>query len=129
MGAPGSTPLRSCPSRRARSTPRRRRADADRRAGETSPVRPTASPGTKSSSDLDPSMPENPFSCEVCDDCEAVFWVYERYTPDAGGAVELDTPLCRECVEDVGPRHLEDAYANYVFRIEPVAEAFGMSTI
>ena len=73
-------------------------------------------------------MPENPFSCEACDNREAVFWVYERYATD-GGAVELDAPLYRECVEDAGPRHLDDAHANYVFRIEPVAEAFGMSTI
>ncbi|QAU11321.1 hypothetical protein EKH57_00030 (plasmid) [Halorubrum sp. BOL3-1] len=75
-------------------------------------------------------MVENPFSCEACDEREAVFWVFERYeAADGVGAVEAETPLCRECVQDAGPRELENAYGNYIFKIEPVAEAFGMSTI
>jgi len=75
-------------------------------------------------------MVENPFSCESCSDNGAVFWVYERYeAADGVGAVEEEVPLCRECIEGVGPDHLEKAYANYEFRIEPVAEAFGMSTV
>jgi hypothetical protein len=75
-------------------------------------------------------MGDNPYSCEDCGDREAVFWVYERYEADDGvGAVEAEMPLCRECVQGVGPSKLENAYANYEFRVEPVAEAFGMSTI
>lgn len=75
-------------------------------------------------------MVENPFSCEECSDRDAVFWVYERYEADDGvGAVEAEVALCQECIEGVGPTELENAYANYVFRIEPVAEAFGMSTL
>ncbi len=75
-------------------------------------------------------MVENPFTCEVCGDREAEFWVYEHYeAPDGVGAVEAEDPLCRECVEDARPRELENAYANYLFKIEPVAEAFGMTTL
>jgi len=75
-------------------------------------------------------MTDNPWSCEKCDEREAVFWVYERYEADDGiGAVEVDMPLCRECTQGVGPQKLENAYGDYVFRVEPVAEAFGMSTI
>jgi hypothetical protein len=75
-------------------------------------------------------MVENPFSCKECSDRDAVFWVYERYEADDGvGAVEAEVPLCRECIEGVEPNHLEKVYANYEFRIEPVSEAFGMSTL
>jgi predicted nucleic acid-binding Zn-ribbon protein len=75
-------------------------------------------------------MVDNPFSCEACSENDAVVWVYERYEADDGvGAVEEEVPLCRGCSQDVGPNHLENLYANYEFRIEPVAEAFGMSTL
>jgi hypothetical protein len=75
-------------------------------------------------------MAENPFSCEECGDREAVFWVYERYeAPDGLCAVEAESALCQECTEGVGPTELEHAYANYEFRVNPVAEAFGMETL
>jgi hypothetical protein len=72
---------------------------------------------------------ENPFSCESCGE-EAVFWVSEQWEAEDGvGAVERETPLCRECTDGVQPKHLDQAYANYEFRVEPVAEAFGMKTL
>jgi acyl dehydratase len=72
---------------------------------------------------------ENPFDCELCS-AEAEFFVQERWEAEDGlGAVESDTPLCAECASDEGPRHLDQAYANYEFRIEPVPEAFGMTTL
>jgi len=72
---------------------------------------------------------ENPFDCEGCES-EAEFWVYERWEADDGvGAVESDIPVCRECVAGVEPQHIDGAYANYEFRVEPVAEAFGMKQI
>lgn len=49
--------------------------------------------------------------------------------PDGLGAVEAESALCQECTEGVGPSELEHAYANYEFRVDPVAEAFGMETL
>ena len=73
-------------------------------------------------------MSETTFTCEGCD-ADAVFWVYERWSEEAGMATESDYPLCDECIDGVGPQHLDAAYANYQFKIEPIAEAFGMTTL
>jgi hypothetical protein len=75
-------------------------------------------------------MVDTPFSCESCDENDAMFFVFERYEGEDGlGAVESEVALCQECIEDVGPEHLENAYANYEFKIDPVPEAFGMTAL
>jgi len=58
-----------------------------------------------------------------------VFWVYERWSEEAGMATEHEYPLCEECIDSVGPQNLDGAYANYLFKIDTVAEAFGMTTL
>ncbi|NHX42012.1 MULTISPECIES: hypothetical protein [Haloarcula] len=73
-------------------------------------------------------MAENPFDCEACGD-DAVFWVYERWSDEPNMATEDEYPLCDECIDGVGPQHLDAAYGQYQFKIEPVAEAFGMKTL
>ena len=118
-------------------TGRRRWETLDRRTLRGFSTRPSATTwsnratrGSKYDAAVCSGMVENPFSCERCGEREAVFWVFERYeAPDGIGAVESEEPLCRECIQDVGPSELENAYANYIFRIEPVAEAFGMTTL
>jgi acyl dehydratase len=72
---------------------------------------------------------ETPFDCEVCS-ADAEFFVQERWEAEDGvGAVESDTPLCRECATDESPRHLDQAYANYEFSITALPEAFGMTRL
>jgi len=67
--------------------------------------------------------------CEHCDS-EAAFWVDERYLADDGvGAVERLESVCRDCVTDATPDGLENAYANYRFKIEPIPEAFDMTSL
>lgn len=61
-------------------------------------------------------------------DCgrEAAFVVLERYQDETGhGAVEAEAVLCREHTAEESPTNLEDAYADYVFRVEPIPEAGG----
>lgn len=63
--------------------------------------------------------------CYNCD-AEALYWVTEVWSADVGAA-EFREPCCVDCV--AGPEHHDDgAFANYEFTIEPIPEAFGMST-
>ena len=64
-------------------------------------------------------MSENKFTCEACDN-DAVFWVYERWSEETGAATEHEYPLCDECIDAAGPQHLDDAYANYLFKVDTV---------
>ncbi|MFD2373332.1 hypothetical protein [Haloarchaeobius iranensis] len=67
--------------------------------------------------------------CEHCS-ADVEFWVYEQYLSDDGvGAVERSEAVCSECVKEVEPEALDQAHANYEYRIEPDPEAFGMSRI
>lgn len=55
--------------------------------------------------------------------CEepAAFLVLERYLEESGhGAVEATAALCRAHTAEESPARLDDVYANYVFRIEPL---------
>lgn len=74
------------------------------------------------------SSDEVAFDCTVCGDT-AEFFVFERWDDDGVAAVEAEDPLCGRCVEDAEPQHLDDAYANYVFKIDPISEAFGMTAL
>lgn len=58
-----------------------------------------------------------------CDE-PAAFVVLERYQEETGqGAVEAEVYLCRKHTAEESPTNLEGAYADYVFRVEPIAEA------
>lgn len=53
----------------------------------------------------------------------ATFVVLERYQEETGhGAVEAEAVLCREHTAGESPTNLDSAYADYVFRVEPIAE-------
>ena len=53
----------------------------------------------------------------------ATFVVRERYQEDTGhGAVEAEAFLCREHTAEESPTNLDGVFADYVFRVEPVAE-------
>lgn len=55
-----------------------------------------------------------------CDEPPA-FLVLERYLEDSGhGAVEATAALCREHTAEESPTRLDDVYAGYVFRVEPL---------
>lgn len=52
------------------------------------------------------------------------FVVLERYQEETGqGAVEAAAFLCRDHTAEESPTNLDGAYADYVFRVEPVGEA------
>jgi hypothetical protein len=51
----------------------------------------------------------------------AAFLVLERYQEETGkGAVEARAFLCREHTAEEGPVNLDDAYPEYVFRVDPL---------
>lgn len=53
----------------------------------------------------------------------ATFAVLERYQEETGhGAVESEAFLCREHTAEESPTNLDLAYADYVFRVEPLPE-------
>jgi hypothetical protein len=57
-------------------------------------------------------------------DRPAAFRVLERYLEDTGhGAVEATAELCREHTAEESPTRLDDAYRDYVFRVEPLPGA------
>lgn len=59
-------------------------------------------------------------------DCDrpAAFLVLERYLEETShGAVEATAELCREHTAEESPTRLEAAYADYVFRVEPLPGA------
>jgi hypothetical protein len=52
------------------------------------------------------------------------FVVRERYQEETGhGAVTAEAFLCRAHTAEEGPSNLDGAYAEYVFRIDPIAGA------
>jgi len=52
----------------------------------------------------------------------ATFVVLERYQEETGhGAVEAEAFLCTEHTAEESPTNLDKAYADYVFRVEPLA--------
>lgn len=51
----------------------------------------------------------------------ATFLALERYLEETGhGAVEAEAVLCRAHAAEESPANLDDAYADYVFRVEPL---------
>lgn len=52
----------------------------------------------------------------------ATFVVLERYQEETGhGAVEVEAFLCIEHTAEESPTNLDESYADYVFRVEPIA--------
>src|SRR6056297_2968207 len=59
----------------------------------------------------------------------ATFGVLERYQEETGhGAVEAEAVLCQEHAAEESPTNLDDSYADYVFRVEPLQETLDMDT-
>lgn len=55
-----------------------------------------------------------------CDE-PAAFRVLERYQEETGhGAVEAEAALCRAHAAEESPTNLDGAYADYVFRVDPL---------
>lgn len=55
----------------------------------------------------------------------ATFRVLERYQEETGhGAVTAEALVCREHADDESPTNLDNAYDEYVFRVEPLADTF-----
>jgi len=53
----------------------------------------------------------------------ATFLAMERYLEETGhGAVESTAVLCREHAAEESPTNLDDAYPDYVFRVEPLSQ-------
>lgn len=68
-------------------------------------------------------------NCKHCQQ-EAKFSVYELYLADDGvGAIERFEPVCKKHAAKAEPDGLDQAYANYEFRVQADPEAFGMSEI
>lgn len=66
--------------------------------------------------------PDSPRECHRrgCNE-PAAFVVLERYQEDTGhGAVEAKAALCAEHTAEESPTNLDSAYADYVFRVEPL---------
>lgn len=58
-----------------------------------------------------------------CDE-PAAFVVFERYQEETGhGAVVAEAFLCRSHTAEESPTNLDGAYADYVFRVEPISAA------
>jgi hypothetical protein len=57
-----------------------------------------------------------------CDE-RATFVVLERYQEETGhGAVEVEAYLCQDHTAEESPTNLDNADADYVFRVVPLAE-------
>jgi hypothetical protein len=109
----------------ARNEDRRQREreieQARERADEPEPTvdRDVVDPETRTEQ-VDSPDDDRPCRRRDCDR-RAVFLVVERYLEETSrGAVEATAELCREHTAEESPTHLEDAYAEYVFRVEPL---------
>lgn len=94
---------------------------AQERADEPEPTvdRDVSDPETRAEQ---PDVPDDGRPCRRRDcDRQAAFLVVERYLEEtSNGAVEATAELCLEHTAEESPTHLEDAYAGYVFRVEPL---------
>ena len=68
--------------------------------------------------------PGSPRECHRRGCTEPVrFVVLERYQEETGqGAVETEVFLCHSHTAEESPTNLDDAYSEYVFRVEPLPE-------
>lgn len=67
--------------------------------------------------------PDSPQECRRrgCHE-PATFVVLERYQEETGhGAVEVEAFLCTEHTAEESPTNLDEEYADYLFRVEPLA--------
>ncbi|WP_247728796.1 hypothetical protein [Halovivax limisalsi] len=81
-------------------------------------------PADDRSDDTVPLETADPPTCHRrgCDE-RAAFRVLERYEEETGhGAVEATAALCRDHTAEEGPTNLDGAYADYVFRVDPITD-------
>ena len=93
--------------------------EARGRADETEPPRTGQDDMEEAGGEEDESS-DKPLTCHRrgCNE-PATFVVLERYQEETGqGAVEAEAFLCRKHTDDEIPTHLDDAYADYVFRVK-----------
>lgn len=80
----------------------------------------------RSDEDAPPVDPDEPQVCQYrgCNEL-ATFRVVERYQEETGhGAVTADALVCQSHADEESPTNLDHAYDEYVFRVEPLPEAF-----
>ncbi|WP_137283776.1 hypothetical protein [Halorussus salinisoli] len=109
--------------KQARDTENRQREreieESRERADETEPPRD----GQDETRREEGEPSDSPRKCHRrgCDE-PATFVVLERYQEETGhGAVEAEAFLCTEHTAEESPTNLDKAYADYVFRVEPLA--------
>lgn len=76
--------------------------------------------------EMPPEESEGPPVCHYrgCNEL-ATFRVVERYQEETGhGAVTAEALLCEAHADDESPTNLDNAYPEYVFRVEPLPDAF-----
>ena len=103
--------------------------EARDRADEAEPPRPGKDDATEAGRERDES-PDSARACHRrgCTD-PAMFVVLERYQEETGqGAVEAEAFLCRAHTDEESPANLDSAYADYVFRIEPIGKPANSDT-
>jgi hypothetical protein len=73
-----------------------------------------------------PDDPDEPRVCHYRGCTElATFRVLERYQEETGhGAVTAEALVCQAHADDESPTNLDNAYDEYVFRVEPLPDAF-----
>ena len=93
--------------------------EARDRADETEPPRD----GQDGAHREEGESPNSPRKCHHRGCSEpATFVVLERYQEETGhGAVEVNVFLCTEHTAEESPTNLDESYADYVFRVEPIA--------
>lgn len=118
----GDAPQGRDGSETADRQPERERERAYARAGESDPPpdeRDEANPVRRE----DGSSTPRECHRRGCDD-PAEFVVLERYQEETGqGAVEAKAALCQAHTAEESPTNLDDAYSDYVFRVDPIPEA------
>ena len=104
-------------------------AEARDRADEAEPPRDTQDDADEAQHKED-GYPDSPRECHRRGCTEpATFVVLERYQEETGhGAVEAEAALCQEHTAEESPANLDNAYADYVFRVEPVPEIGNTNT-
>ena len=86
---------------------------------------PTQAPDEQATDDTEPLSADDTEGCHRRN-CEApaTFVAVERYQEETGhGAVEARAELCEEHAAEESPANLDGAYADYVFRVEPISDA------
>lgn len=78
-----------------------------------------------------PPEEEGPAVCHYRGCTElATYRVVERYQEETGhGAVTAEALVCEAHADDESPTNLDHAYPEYVFRVEPLPDAFTIEEV